>query len=574
MGGAFTYFKTVSPTGRPESETGTERDIRSRQLDELIAMSDEARRDAYGPNSDEDARNFYNLQERSRKMPTFRPRISAPQLQLLLLSEAADLTDADVRVFINKGDERDKNREKAFQQHWRQEFFGLQLAMAQIFAKFSGTSFLQVGNDPYANKGHGKVWLRARHQENVHCDPISWWPPDWSWQIIEDFMPLDRIRQVFGEPATRIKPKGQKAKEMAGPPAGQLEMPPGPMSQTIRGIPTKGDDEVGGPLKVRYGYVIDSSMRELTNDEELVFASKNIPTKLKDGSKVVVPQYPEGRMIVDCEGTVLSDGDSWLPLGDLWPATPVWAVPPWDTVWCPNPTRYTKSLQDAAEWGMTQNYENSRRLNNGMIVIHESTGLNANSVGGLPGEIVMVAANSQPGAGIDIKYPPPFPPQMLQLPTSYLALQKELRGATPARTGNLNPGNVGPDLFEAAVSQSQSGERLTAKFFAWSVQKSIELLFYVMSKSFTETRKFREKGKTVEWEPDVNAEEYDVWLPEGSIRPMSATALRQMVMELKKNGMIDVKHALDLLDIPDSEEISEAISNEMKLAALAKLGRK
>src|SRR5260370_28731044 len=121
---------------------------------------------------------------------------------------------------------------------------------------------------------------------------------------------------------------------------------------------------------------------------------------------------------------------------------------------------------------MSNTYESARRMNQGMMVIHESTGLTANTVGGLPGEIVVVAANSQPGAGIEIKYPPPFPPQMIQYPQMLLNLQKELRGATPARSGNLNPGNVGPDLFEAAVSQSQARTRFAAPPFCWLGQKA------------------------------------------------------------------------------------------------------
>jgi hypothetical protein len=280
--------------------------------------------------------------------------------------------------------------------------------------------------------------------------------------------------------------------------------------------------------------------------------------------------YPGGRMVVELEGTILADGPSWVPLPDLWAAYPVWALPPWDTVWPPAPMKYTKSLQDAAEQQMTNTYENAKRLNNGMIVIHESTGLTANTVGGLPGEVLVVAANSPPGQGIEIKYPPAFPPQMITLPQSYLALQKELRGATDARQGNLSPGNVGPDLFEAAVSQSSSSTRLTARLFAWSIQKATDLLFYTMAKSYTEEVNFREGTKSAVWKPIKSDEDYEVQVPEGAVRPMSQAALRAMVIELKKAGMIDTKHGLDMLDVPDADEISQAVEDELKLAALAK----
>jgi hypothetical protein len=565
---SYTNFRTVAPGQPNKPDTGTNRDIRCRQIDELIAQSEEARRDVYGPNQDTDDKNFYNLFERERKMPTFRPRIAAPQLQILLLNEVADLTDANVRVFIHKGDERDKEREDAFQMHWKQEFFQLQLVMAQVYAQFSGLAFLEVGNDPFAKQGKGNVWLRARRMGDVYCDPISWWPPDWNWQVIKNRHPLDRIRKWFGKPAEGIRPKGAKTTDLAGPPAGQIEMPPGPMSVTMRGLPTEGSNyEDASQLDVRSCYIHDYTMRELDTGEAKVFEERKIPIPEQ------VPMYPHGRMVVDCEGVVLSDGDSWCPLGELWPSIPVWATPPWDTVWCPNPKKYTKSLQDAAEQQMTNTFENARRLNQGFLVIHATTGLTANTVGGLPGEVLVVAANSPPGQGIEVKYPPPFPPQMTQLPMSYLALQKEMRGATAARTGNTQPGNIGADLFDAAVNASQSSTRLTAKFFSWSVQKACELLFYTMGKTWTEDMTFRDKTEAAKWTKETDLGDYGIQLPEGAIRPMSQTALRNMVIELRKAGMIDIKHALSWLDVPDADDIAEAIEAEQKLAALAKQKR-
>jgi hypothetical protein len=82
-----------------------------------------------------------------------------------------------------------------------------------------------------------------------------------------------------------------------------------------------------------------------------------------------------------------------------------------------------------------------------------------------------------------------------------------------------------------------------------------------------------EQDKAV-WHPDTAAEDYDIRLAEGSIRPMSETALRSMVIELRKAGMIDVRHALQTIDFPDADEIADAVEHEQQLAALAKLGRK
>ena len=93
------------------------------------------------------------------------------------------------------------------------------------------------------------------------------------------------------------------------------------------------------------------------------------------------------------------------------------------------------------------------------------------------------------------------------------------------------------------------------------------------SKEPAPEKKDEDTDKAV-WEPATAAEDYDIRLQDGSIRPMSESALRSQVIELKKAGMIDVAHALEMLDVPDWEEIAEAVQKEMELAALAKVQRR
>ena len=562
---AFTNFRTQPGSGSPKTDNdASSKDKRVRQMEELIRISEDAKKEVYGQNHDETTSNFYNLTDTTKKMPSYRPRILAPQLQVLLLKEASEATDSNIRIFIHKNGDRDKDREKAFQEHWKKNFYGLQLLMAQVYAQFSGTSFLQAGNDPFAKQGKGNVWMRARKQGKVYVDPVSPWSEDWTWMIVEDDVYLDEVRKETPDHAGEISRQSARSVNLAGSPAGTLELPPGPMSMTARGLPKSDEGTTAGLMRRRTGYFIDASKREVSTNEAVQFEKHNLPVPKW------VPVYPNGRMLIEVEGTVMSDGPSWCPLPDIWPIVPVWALPPWDNVWCPAPMKYTKSLQDAAEQQMTNTYENARRLNNGMMIIHESTGLTANTVGGMPGEIQVVAANSPPGQGIQILYPPPFPPQMITLPQSYLALQKELRGATDARSGNMAPGNVGPDLFEAAVAQSSAGTRLTARFFAYSVQKVAELLFYTMAASYKDEQIFRNGNQKATWKPVDGDEDYEVQIPEGALRPMSEGSLRNMVIELKKAQMIDTRHALELLDIPESDEIADAVEKEMALAALAK----
>lgn len=486
----FTVFKTsggASPTETPDS--GSEKDIRSRQIDELIRISNDAKREVYGPNWDNDTTNFYNLRDRTRKTPTFRPEIRAPQLQILLLSDATDLTDASIRVHINhKKTGRDEQREKAFQEHWKQEQYNFYLLQSQIYAQFSGTAWLQGGNDPLAKNGEGNVWLRAR-KEGVHVDPISPWPEDWTWQVIEDPIYLDEVKLRYPDHAESVHPKTAKAEQLSGPPAGGIEMPPGPMSVTVRGLPGGQQYSADGMLRRRILYAKDTTLRAPTDSEKTEFLKRSLPVPK------YLPKYPNGRMIVDCEGTILVDGDAWLPLGQMWPAIPVWALPPWDTVWAPAPQKITKSLQDASERLMTQSFENAHRTNNAVVVVNTASGLTADSIGGLPAEIVTIDPNSPPNS-VEFKYPPQMPSQMVQLPMQYLQLQKELQGFTQSRQGNPGAGNISADLFESSVSQSQSITRLKSRLFAYSVQKVAELQFFLMCKFMTNPRTFYSNRKT------------------------------------------------------------------------------
>ncbi len=488
----YTTFRTKPKNQDEQPASPSEKDIRSRQIDELVKISEDARKDVYGVDHDETIKNFYNLQNRSRKTPTFRPEIRAPQLQVLLLSDAADLTDTSVRVFINhKKSGRDVQREKAFQEHWRQENFNYHMLMAQVYSEFSGTSFLQVGYDPAARKGEGSVWMRGRLQQGIYVDPISPWPEDWSFVVIEDPIYLDQAKELYGAAADNIRPRTARTEAMAGPAAGGVEMPPGPMSTTVRGLPGGDHGLTDGILKRRTLYARDSTLRTLTDAEKKEFENRNLPVP------EYLKKYPNGRMIVDCEGTIVVDGDSWVPLDLMFPIVPVWATPPWDSVWCPAPMKFTKSLQDNAERLMTQTFENAYRLNNGVVIINEVTGLTADTVGGLPGELLVIAANS-PAGSIEIKYPPPMPQQMTELPITYLKLQRELQGFSGARQGQTGAGNVSADLFESAVSQSQSITKLRARLFSYSVQKAAELAFYTMAKFYTNQRVFYSNKKRQE----------------------------------------------------------------------------
>lgn len=87
-------------------------------------------------------------------------------------------------------------------------------------------------------------------------------------------------------------------------------------------------------------------------------------------------------------------------------------------------------------------------------------------------------------------------------------------------------------------------------------------------------KKPRAVDKKLVWEPVAAGDVFEVRLAEGSIVPMSQMALRDLALKLKQLGAIDVYHLLDWLGVPDADEIAQAVENELKLAALAKVTRK
>ena len=79
----------------------------------------------------------------------------------------------------------------------------------------------------------------------------------------------------------------------------------------------------------------------------------------------------------------------------------------------------------------------------------------------------------------------------------------------------------------------------------------------------------------VPWKPAQGGWEnrYDVYLEPGSIKPLSASFLRGLVTMLLEKGHVPLKYALELLDIPDADEIAEERRQELELGAMAKQRR-
>ena len=542
------------------------------QLDSLQDAADNERDRRLGQGWFEEVRTFFNIDPATYSAPTFRPRIVIPELQVLMLNEATDLSDALPRIYITHRDSRDKLREKAYQENWRQSFYNNRLLEAEIWSLFSGTGFVQVGFDPHARNGKGEVFIESRDPDTVHPDPGTKDWKRWAYVQFDDRMYIDEVRSRWPDNGYRVIPRRGPAPGVlanSGTMGTGLSMPPGPMSagpgMTQRLISS---DSV---VTVRHTFIRDYTEIEIPADERQRMADAVDPLLAIPSRRRM---FPNGRWIVDCEGVVLADGPNPFPLG-LFPIIPYRAMPSLGWFWGVPPIRYTRSIQQVAERMMTQTFESAVRLNNGMVFIDEATGLDSDSYAGLPGEIVVVNANARYP---EIKWPTPMPAHMTQLPNMLLDLQKRLQGFSPARSGQTSPGNQSADLYDSTIYQAQSMTRLRSRLMAEPIQATAEMVFYTMCRFYKDGQAFAGvKGNDVQWTKweglESSMEDYDIQLDPGSLKPVSMTALRTIVVDLLKAGQIPLKYALEVLEVPNGDEIAEAQQQQQELAALSKVRR-
>jgi len=543
------------------------------QLDALQDASDQERDRRLGQGWFEDVRSFFNIDPATYSAPTFRPRIVIPELQVLMLNEATDLSDALPKIFITHKTSRDKDREKAYQENWRQSFYNNRLLEAEIWALFGGTGFIQVGFDAAARHGKGEVYIESRDPDTVHPDPGTKDWKRWAYVQFHDRLYIDEVRSNWPTTGYSVVPRRGPAPGIAagsGTMGSGLSMPPGPMS-TGPGMSQRlvSSDSI---VSVRHTFIRDYTTIDLTKEEKERLRETLDPLLAVPS---VRKMYPNGRWIVDCEGTILADGPNPFPLG-LFPIIPYRAMPSLGWFWGVPPIRYTRTLQQVAERMYTQTFENAVRLNNGIWFIDEATGLDSDSFAGLPAEIQVINSQSRVP---EVKWPAPMPAHMTQMPASLLDLQRRLQGFSPSRAGESAKGNQSADLYDSTIFQSQFLTRLRSRLMAEPVQATAELVFYTMCRFYKDGQAFSgiESGdvKWTQWNGvDESAlQDYNIMLDPGSLRPVSMTAMRSLVTDLLQKGQIPLRFALEQLEFPNSDEIAEAQQQQQELAALSKIKR-
>src|ERR1700692_186708 len=105
---------------RKKSDPDQYRDPRVRHLEEWRRQSDDSRNKALGENLFAEAEALYSLKGPSGEVPSFRPAVSVPELQKIILEDSNRISDISPQCYIfNKG-EREEHREDALQAAWQQ----------------------------------------------------------------------------------------------------------------------------------------------------------------------------------------------------------------------------------------------------------------------------------------------------------------------------------------------------------------------------------------------------------------------------------------------------------------------
>jgi len=565
------YEKIV--TGPTQNSATAEDRTLSRQIDELVRISKSERDKQFGVDFLRECEDMYSLKEESvGNWPTFRPKVSIPQLQTLVLNEATDITDSVPKVYITSGSERDDEREKYFQANWRAGFYNNRFLESVVWAMYTNLGWLEVGFNPLARRGKGVTWVESRNPRMLYPDPYAKDAASLSWIVAEDWLYVDDIRRRWPDRGWAVKPRYYSEAEPYASIDQALEFPEkSPLSN--QGQEPSAKIFRDNRVRVRTVYCFDNA-RDRVKDYA---GSQSLAANLIAGPKWEY-RYPDGRWITECEGITLADGNNWTPrLPDdergTFPFVRIPAMPALHNIWGVAPVKFTKTLQNLAEDLYAQFYENCKRLNNGVIILKSNCGLQPSDIGWLPGEVLMINPNSEVPQVIA---PVPFPQHMLTAPQTLLAMQKELQGYGAARQGDSGGGNVSPDLFDATLWQQQSMTRLRGRLMSEPLQRLAQLVFYIDARyKNSPDRRIDQNAESgfVNWRPTQRWQDFEVELDRGSMRVMSAAAMRSVAGALAKAQMLPTKDVLETFDWPNAGRVAEDKMRELELSAIGRVKR-
>jgi len=527
-------------------------DPRVRHIDEWQQLSERKREEALGKNFYEDNKAFFTMSE-NIVAPRYRPAVQIPELQMMCMREANDLSEFQPTVYIysNAANKREETIEKAFHAQWNETAVPYHLLFANIWAQYCGTGFLQHGLDPRARNGNGKMWVKSRDPRTVHIDPAADYTCNWSYVILEDYMHLEMVKQRYPEKA-KFLPKyptnssrdirGQESQSGFRLPDGPFQSMPPFNSVGVR---------TGMTTRVRTIFCEDYT-REIVGEP------------MPEQEPKMRWKYPGGRMLVECEGVILVDGPNPFPHG-VFPIVPVWATPPLYGIWAVPPVRYTINLQNLAEKFYSQTYENAYRLNNGIWFIPESSEIKQSDFGGVPGEKQTYKGDKVP----TFVSPPSFPDSTVKMPDILLQKQRELQGFNDSRRGEAGQGNVSVDLFDASVMRSQGMTQLRGRMASQSVSRLAMGMTYTMIEYLPDQvipYKDNAGFQTLEWKKPEDKDP-TLFLDPGAFHTQSQAVVRRVAADLMNKGILPLAEGLELIGFPNAQRIAKEADERAALAA-------
>ena len=559
----------TGPSWSRQSSGSDERPTIVQQIDLLQRIAKDAKRDLLGADWFKNVKDFFSLDAAQGTGPlVFRPRVDIPELQMQMLSETAELSDNTPVVYLTGDDgTQDKTREKIFRGIWKQEWYSLSIMMAQLWANFGGTGILAAGIDPFAYNGRGSVWLDAIDPDDFDPDPTCG-DDGWEYTVWTKPMTLDAVRRRWPDTGWRV-PARPSGRNPVGGTVPSMQMPFGPMTG-MGGAPSSKGQPSTGLVNVRFCHTLDPTPEKV---KEL--AGSKAADKFMAASKFKL-RFPNGRLTIDGDGTVLYDGDNPTPHRKF-PYIPYWGLPKLEGFWAPPPIRYTRTLQEFAERSLTQAFENAYRCNNGIWLLPDGSGLDADKFGGIPGEIQVVNMNHGEPKFVS---PNAFPASYLEYIKFALDKQAQIQGYAGSRGGQPGAGNLSVELYESAIEESSKLTRLRSRLSARSTQKAAEMVFYMLAKFFGSRRglkfpSYEPDFSMDEWEPIEDYSSWNVMVDPGSLEVMSAKNLRKTALALNQAGKIDTSTLLETLGWPGAKEIAEKADQEaaMRVLQTIKKGR-
>lgn len=544
--------------------------------DWLSRLSDDAakgRTDQADDEDWEDDRSTYWGDQWDTDLPSFKLPIVVNELKTHILSEVSDLTDNPLKIFVHKtqeNGERDEAVEKSIQAEWIRVSADLTVAIASRDSLLHPAAFLYCGIKENKQTRQKELDVRALDPMAVFPDPDATSDENCSYYLIREVVDLVKIREEFPERGWRVKPEDAVSTKTpnaapwwqvwkrwgSGAYKGPLNAP---------GTATR----LTGYLKARVEkltlYIYDDATEEVP---EVKKDADGNPVLDENGQEIltitVKLKYPNGRMIVGANGVILYDDP--YPFYGPFPIIPVWSEPTTHEFWVRTPAvRSVKVLAKAGNKMDSLVLENGIRLNAGLVVADQTTGIKATNWANIPGQIFVKG----PGE-FKIYYPPPMPDSMVKMGSFFRELMAKVLG----RDRQPMAGNVSGELVETEISEAQGLTRLRARMLHVSVQKLVTQMFYRMAQYYTMPRMIPyAAGSTyspVSWNPIVDYHAYGVYVDPASFTLRSKTLLQRLTLQLARMGKVSTGYTLKTLEMPDAQAEAQKADWELMAAAQAK----